>query len=687
MASCRPPALRHIVQLLSFGVIGAFPLQAQAESALETIIVTANRSAQAGADVSLAFSSIDEESIALTGAQHSNQLLVRSAGTWVSRGNGQESLISIRSPVLTGAGSCGAFVSAADGISLRAPGFCNVNQLFDANLLQATSVEVIRGPGTTVFGSNAMHGVINVLSGSAENTPNQLAIEAGSRDFYRVSAQLSSPQYGTVLRVQSSEYGGYQDNSGYAQQKLHLRHDREIDGWDITAALAGSNLNQETAGYIQGFESYESDSAREENPNPEAFRDAWSTQGYLRGSRALKNDLDLTVTAYLRKNRMAFLQHYLIWKPDEQNGHESIGMQISLADQEGPITWIAGIDLDATEGWLTEYQEQPFSPNQPAGLHYDYTVDATVAGAFWQGQLSWGGPWRIDAGLRYESTEYDYDNRTGTGDACAETASACRFFRPADRRDRFNDWSGNVAIAYDFEQSSLFARLAKGFRPPQTAELYRLQAGQAVAEIDSEELDSVEIGLRGNSGNGINYAVTAYFMEKNNVIFQDRDRQNVSGAETAHRGIEVELNWQFNERWYAELAASVADHEYSSDITVFGSRGNIEGNTIDTAPKHFGSARLGTEQLIASHPVRAELEWVWISDYYLDPNNEHQYGGHNLLNARFELVLSPKLTATLVATNLFDRGYAERADFGFGSYRYFVGEPRSAVMGLRWSLD
>ena len=86
-------------------------------------------------------------------AQHSNQVFNRIAGAWISRGNGQESLISHRSPVLTGAGSCGAFMTAQDGISLRSPGFCNVNQLFDANLLQAGKLEVLKGPATVVFGS------------------------------------------------------------------------------------------------------------------------------------------------------------------------------------------------------------------------------------------------------------------------------------------------------------------------------------------------------------------------------------------------------------------------------------------------------------------------------------------------------------------------------------------------------
>ena len=47
---------------------------------------------------------------------------------------------------------------AQDGISLRAPGFCNVNQLFDANTEQAERIEVLKGPSTALYGSGTAHG-------------------------------------------------------------------------------------------------------------------------------------------------------------------------------------------------------------------------------------------------------------------------------------------------------------------------------------------------------------------------------------------------------------------------------------------------------------------------------------------------------------------------------------------------
>ena len=653
------------------------------EAMLETVIVTASRSDQAGADLAIAWATLSEEVIARVAAQHSNQLFNRVSGAWVSRGNGQESLISLRSPVLTGAGSCGAFMTAQDGISLRAPGFCNVNQLFDANLLQAGRVEVLKGPAAVVFGSNALHGIINVISRPVATTPNQIKLEAGSRDYYRLSASGSWDS--VALAAQASDYGGYQDASGYSQQKATFKIDHQWDEWRLDGALEGSHLEQETAGYIQGFEAYESDSASEANPNPEAYRNAWSGRGHLGFIRQLNSATDLTLRPYWRSNSMTFLQHYLPWQATETNRHQSIGIQASASGLRGSTGWLIGADVDRTRGSLLETQERFFSPNQPDGTHYDYEVDADTAAAFSQINWSIDDRWHVDAGLRYESTRYDYRNQVEDGPACAPSASACRFYRPSSSVDRFSDWMGNLALSYRSDAGVLFWRWARGFRIPQTAELYRLQSGQQLASIDSETGDSLELGLRRQVGN-LDYDLSLYWMHKDNVIFQDRDRYNVSGAETSHRGIEASLRWQLSDIWSASANGSYARHRYDSDIQLLGSRGSIEGNDIDTAPKHFGSVQLLADFSTIGLPVSSEIEWLWVAKYWVDPNNEHQYDGHQLLNLRAAWTVTPKLTVTVVATNLLDEGYAERADFGFGNYRYFVGEPRSAVIGLTLSL-
>ncbi|MFL2501332.1 MAG: TonB-dependent receptor [Luminiphilus sp.] len=661
----------------------ALAQESTTEGLLETVIVTASRVPSAGQVLPTAWSALDQTTIERIAPQHSNQVFNRIAGSWVSRGNGQESLISLRSPVLTGAGSCGSFITAQDGISMRSPGFCNVNQLFDANLLQAGKVEVLKGPATVVFGSNALHGIINVLTRSVSETPNQLRFEAGSRDYYRASA--SGAVDSLALSAQTTRYGGYQEESGYQQRKATIRLDQDWQDWRVSGVIEGSDLDQETAGYIRGFEAYKDDSAREENPNPEAYRDAWSARGYLSFSREMGTGGELLLRPYWRSNEMTFLQHYLPWQATETNRHRSVGIQAMVSGLTPRLRWLAGIDIDHTKGSLFEDQAAFFSPNQPDGVHYDYDVQAETLAGFTQLNWALSDRWQITGGLRLEETRYDYRNLTDPGPACAPAASACRFFRPASREDRFNDWTGNLALSYQTDHATIFARAARGFRAPQTTELYRLQSGQVTADLDSETIDSVEFGVRGQQG-AFAYDLAAYWMAKENVIFQDRDRYNVSGADTLHRGIDVTFSWVLSDIWSLRGNGAYARHRYDSDIELIGSRGTIEGNAIDTAPKHFGSLQLLADLAPLGQAISAELEWLWVAKYWLDPNNQHEYAGHELLNIRGAWQITPRVTLTLVATNLLDEGYAERADYGFGSYRYFVGEPRSAVLGMTLAL-
>ncbi len=47
---------------------------------------------------------------------------------------------------------------------------------------------------------------------------------------------------------------------------------------------------------------------------------------------------------------------------------------------------------------------------------------------------------------------------------------------------------------------TLYGVASQGFRPPQATELYRLQSGQNVADLDSEEVTAFEVGGRGSLG-------------------------------------------------------------------------------------------------------------------------------------------------------------------------------------------
>ena len=637
--------------------------------------------------MALSWSIVSRDDLQIVEHVHINEAFQRVSGGWISRGNGQESLTALRSPVLTGAGSCGAFFMAQDGISLRAPGFCNVNQLFDANTEQAERIEVIKGPATALYGSGAMHGLINVISPApGEALEQRVSLEAGPHDYYRGKYMVGNriDRHGLLLAVNGETDDGYKDSSGYDQYKFTARHDYQGQGFDSKTIISGSDLDQDTAGFIQGYKAYEDGSLRKTNPNPDAYRESTSWRAQSTFSIPLNDRNQLAITPYWRDTDMEFLQHFLPWQSVEENGQESLGLNTRLATNLEPVSLNSGIDIDLTDGWLKETQADPFSPNQPQGVHYDYQVDALTAAAWTQLDWQWTDRLKISGGARFEYTEYEYDNRTGDGPACEPEASNCRFFRPADRDDDFSNGSFNVGALYDLtDDHATFVRAARGFRAPQATELYRLQSGQETADLDSEELSSVEWGLRGTSAAWF-YELGVYYTEKDDVIFQDADRQNVSGASTLHYGLDFSLRWQIANDWDIAVDGTVARHEYDSRTRLLGTSGDIKGNDIDTAPHNFGSARLGWD---FRPGYRAELEWVHMDSYYLDPDNNHEYDGHELVNLRLRAQLSPAWLVGVRVTNLLDEDYAERADFGFGNYRYFVGETRGLYAQVEYRFN
>jgi len=663
--------------LLGAALAGATTLTLAAE--LEQVIVSASRIEQTEAPLN-SLSVIGEQAINRVSHTHINELLNRAPGVWVSRGNGQEHLTAIRSAVLTGGGSCGAFYMAQDGIPLRAPGFCNVNQLFDANSEQAARIEVIRGPGTAVHGSNALNGVINVITRAPTEEPStRISAEGGPHDYSRLKLEHSqgNETHRVGFYANSAHDGGYKDDSGFDQQKMTLRYDYSGATWNSQNVLTATNLNQETAGFAQGQDAYKNETLKKSNSDPEAYRDTSSGRFYSRWEREGSQNTHFVVTPYLRYTEMAFLQHFLPGKPLEENGQKSAGVQTAFYSRQGSNTRLHyGFDLDITASYLQQEQAAPTFAVFPTGKHYDYEVDATTAAWFVGGTWQPKAERELNAGMRYEIQRYDYDNLMLDGnddENGVPCPSPCRYTRPADDKDNFYNWSGHLGYREALSDTvDAVVHFSRGFRAPQATELYRLQSGQLKADLESEEVTNAEIGLRGNWSR-VNASITAYRLEKDNVILQDSNRLNFSNGKTLRRGIELDVSWNILDNLRLDVQGSYAKSQYDNNVLGF------EGNEIDTAPRQLASAQLLWKPFSAT---TAELEWVHVGEHYLDEANTAMYDGHNLVNLRLAQGLTKGLEISVRVTNVTDEDYAERADFAFGNYRYFIGEPRSAYVGI-----
>lgn len=620
-------------------------------------------------------------------ARHPQELFTSVPGAWISRGSGQEHLTAIRSPVLTGAGACGAFLVLEDHIPLRPAGFCNVNQLFEVNLRQAAEVRVLRGPGLAQHGANALHGTIDVASPTA--TDDAVFLEFGSQDYRRAGVNLGLGNLN--LAGNFTESGSFRRDEDYRHTLINLRHAGSLGDAAIVNTLSFADLDQETAGFVVGENAFRDDALRRSNGNPEAFRDAYALRAASHWQWQDGAGTAIRLSPYFRHSKMDFLQHFLPGQPVEENSHTSGGIQFNLGGGRLGQNLGVGGHLEVFHGHLREFQHGPvengsafLTATRPAGLHYDYGVTGGSVALWARQQWRLGSGLLLEAGLRGEWLYYDYDNRTLTGNTRDDGSvcgfGGCLFSRPADRADDFFNLAPALNLSGPWMDSSRWRlRLARGYRPPQATELYRLQNEQAVADLNSETLDSIAVGIEG--GGRLRYSIEGFFQRKRDAILRDAEGLNISDGKTRHVGVEWSLEMTLAPEWSVQTVGSYALHRYRFDRQAALGETIRSGNDVDTAPRRQGSAILNWRPR-AHTAVSVRVDYL--GAYYLDAANTARYGGHTLLNVDARLPLGKQWHAAFRARNLLGKRYAERADFAFGRFRYFPGEGRSLFVELGW---
>ena len=597
---------------------------------------------------------------------HPSEALNGVAGVNIHRGSGQEHLTAIRSPVLTGGAGAGSFLYLEDGVPLRAAGFANVNGLFEAGSEFAGKLEVFKGPGPAFYGSNAVHGLINVQSADIE-APNSVRF-LGSDDGL-ISAQAAVRQGNIRASVSLVSDNGFREDSGFDQQKFQIKYRNNFGPWSVDWLSSFNNLNQETAGFIQGDDVYLDDDIRFTNPNPEAFRDGKSYRTQARFERELENGKTLALTPYARRAELRFLRHFVPGQALEKNDHSSVGLQSAYYDDSFNI----GADIEYTKGSLFEFQENADAFSFVQGLHYDYEVESFVGAIYAQKDFKLSEQVTFDIGARAEYTDYNYDNQASDG-------QSGRFIRVADRSDDFLTITPKASLRYNLDGGNIvYARAARGSRAPQVTDLYSVQLNQVAGEADVETLDSLEAGFKGQLGI-FRTELAAFTMWKDNFFFRNANGFNVVNGKTRHTGVELSFVGELTDWLTLSGDGTLARHTYNFDLDEGSAANNItSGDRVDTAPDTLAHMRA---TLTPFYNFETEIEWRHVGSYFTNPGNTDEYPGHDIFVLRGRYNVSDAVTLFGRVDNLFDTRFADRADFAFGNQRFFPGRPRTLFFGV-----
>ena len=668
------------------------PQPAAAQTApTEEIVVTGTREGVPLLETPSSVTVIGDEKISAVKPGHPSEILNRVPGVTIQQTNGEGHITGIRQPV----GTSSVYLYLEDGVPVRASGFFNHNALYEINLPMSSGIEVTRGPGTALQGSDAIGGIINVLTRAPSPEPEaSVTLEAGSDTWLRLMGSASGTWGETGLRadLNLTHSDGWRDVTGYDRQSVTLRADRTLaDAGTLKAVFAASNIDQETgANSALSLGDYLED--RTVNYYPIAFRKVQSARGSLEWS--LENDRSLfSLIPYFRWSEMDLLATFML-RFDPTNyttGYRSIGALAKYRHDFEPLRTrlIAGIDLDYSPGFRREDRISAtrdgdiYTGYATVGRLYDYDVTFWQASPYLQVEVSPLEDLRLTAGLRYDVLGYDYENGLADGAFATVTPFGPRtFYRPADVEVDYTRASPSVGVTYTFTPSlNAFASFKQSFRVPQESNLFRQGANLDSLGLKPVVADSYEAGLRGEIGPRFGWDLSVYSMTKRDDILTlntGAGPTQTNNGRTRHRGVEAAAGWLVHPGVRLDIAASYAEHEYLEWVT---GSGVLSGNDISDAPAFTMNTTLAyTPTWLPA--LSLEAEWQHLGSYWMDDANTRKYGGHDLVNLRASYLVSEGLEVFGRLTNLFDSRWATTASVANGQPQFAPGMPLSLYAGL-----
>jgi iron complex outermembrane recepter protein len=653
-------------------------------------VVSATREVQRRTDQSATIDVLEGAAIREVRAAHPSGIMQRLPGVHATQLSGEGLSMAIRQPITTKP----MYLYLEDGVPTRSTGFFNHNALYEVNLPQSGGLEVLKGPGTALYGSDAIGGVVNVLTRSAPVAPSiDATLEGGQFGYARLLATGGFTKGVNALRadLNVTRSDGWRDEGGFERQSATVRWDAAFSGFTTKTVLAGSNIDQSEAAALSQAQF---DTRQEINPSPIAYRQVQA----LRISSAIEKDNGkslISLTPYARHNVLEIMPSWQLTFNQQtwDTRNNSVGMLAKYRYDFDPMRTrvIVGADLDYSPGSFVANRIAStasngiFSTYTTGEKQYDYAVTYRQASPYLHTEFSPIGRLRLDAGVRYDASGYVYDTKLGP-------IQTGRWRRPADTTVNYTRLSPKFGATLDVMGGlNLFGSYREGFRAPGQSQLFQ-QGSNVVSTVGLEPVTakSLEGGARGQVAGRFIYSLSVYDMRIENDILTVLDAQGAqttsNAGETRHRGVEVSAGTMMTSQLRFDAAYSSSKQTYVEwVIPVSGRNVSYAGKTIEVAPHTLANLLL-TYSPNVLNGGRLAVEWSKTGKYYGDAENTQTYEGFDLFTLHGNYMIRNLGEFFVRVTNVTNETYAEVATYNaFNRWQYTPGTPRSVFAGLRYN--
>lgn len=675
---------------------------AASQSLLQQVVVTANRGDVVKRSLApIAIATLSAKTIHDNKPTTLDQVLNKVSGVnMVNLGNEQHQM-SIRQPMTTKS----LFLYLEDGIPIRTTGLYNHNALLEMNMAAVKTIEVIKGPSSSLYGSEAIGGVVNLISASPTAVPVfKISVQGNDIGYKRADlfTSVSKGKWGVVLSgYHADKRNGYLEYSDFHKSIVTARVDYRFSAkttisngvtWlkyysDMSGGIDSGMFASRSFKNLQTFTYRKVDAFRYHSTLTHKWNDiSATTLTALYRDNAIGQNPAYRVKDDYRKQGSVF-----VGKKDVAHGEineSSFKSYAFIAQHRQQINWkkanfVGGVNIDLSPSrFNADYiriKKDTLTKKYTGYTNTDstltnYATKLNNYAAFANFEFSPTAKLRVVASLRYDLFHYDFDNHL----------KPSSFTGSPDMINEFHRLSPKIGFTYNLStRTGVYLNYSEGFVPPQVSELY---TGVKVPVIEPSVFYNYEAGGWAEIiKNTLSIDLSLYDLRGTNEIvsvkLDDGSFANQNAGKTSHKGFEFGLVVTPLKDISFRLSGAYSEHRFVEFIE----KGiKYNGNQMNNAPNWIYNSEIWYKpRFIKGLRLGAELQHV--GKYYVDPQNTAQYKGYNVLNLRagyqlrgFEVWLN-----VLNATGSYYSYITSKSAFG---YSYQLADPRNFNLGFSYEF-
>jgi iron complex outermembrane recepter protein len=685
---------------------------------LQDVFVTANRTASLRKETPVAISKLTAKTINETKATAAYEIINKTPGVLMVNLGNEQNMMSIRQPMTTNA----YYLYLEDGLPIRPLGIFNHNALLEINQFNLQSIEVVKGPVSSLYGPEAVGGTINLISQKPSFYPEfKFGVQADQWGYKRIQA-AGGATIGKVgfhiTGISSLQENSWMNYSDYKKDNLNIRVDYAINNKTrlISNTMIGKYYSDMSGGVNEGdfysrsynstsnFTYRKSDALRtrltlEHDWNPKAssyltayHRDNKLGQNPSYGIRWSATKNPTTATGEVNSNN--FKSYGAIGQHTQKFDFWNTTMVSGASYDYSPVTyWSYLINLKATlnpgEAGKQTVNKYEIVAEHPETKLANYTADIYNTAVFKQISFNPIDKLIVTVGARYDAMKIKYDNTLDHSMG----------------NKNYNKFTFKAGANYNpIKNAGFYGNYSQGFSPPSITSIFKARTGtggntgipaEFYYNLKPATFENYEFGGWINLLNNkltLDYAF--YYLDGKNellsVRLEDSSTDYRSAGKTNHKGIELGLNYKPNEQWNFRMGGTIAKHRYIdfqlSDNSTDELQ-NLSGYEMPQAPRWNGNAELSYYPNWLPN-FRTSIEWQSVGSYYQNQINSVKYDGYNIFNARVGYKYH-NIEIYGNVMNLTDKLYAYNLSRGNASNSqttYIAAAPRTFLLGIQYNL-